>query len=354
MINIKVGRMSLFDKLNSIENWKYYKQICIKNYKEAISRPNDFIKEYFDCGSKTDFILDSIYENNKIRAKHVVNTYFLGVYLINEIEWLKPKLGFLAKEENWLWAWFLCSLYHDAYIQETEEDKDEECNDYCENICYDYCKYTEKFLYSQKTLEKYYDKNKSVKTSYNNKIHYDHGIVAASKLYKNYLSLLNEHITNAIYTINDFFGDNRIITDSGLIITYKSFIAICKIAKIIACHNIFVCNNKDDSEKYKSSGLSHLIIGNPKFHKMPHKNIFYNDEYNKLYYLLALVDSLEPTKRGVEINDIDIVIKNANNIKLNLLNSNTNGYIGNIKRITEWLRGIEVSEDGTSLFISNK
>ena len=44
-----------------------------------------------------------------------------------------------------------------------------------------------------------------------------------------------------------------------------------------------------------------------KYKDMPNiKNRYSMSSYEKLYFLLALVDTLEPTKRGINLKDIDI------------------------------------------------
>ena len=42
---------------------------------------------------------------------------------------------------------------------------------------------------------------------------------------------------------------------------------------------------------------------------MPNMSILSRDDYGKLYYLLALTDTLEPTKRGLDVNNIDIEVE---------------------------------------------
>ncbi len=333
--------MSLYDRLNQIENWKYYDRITYWNYKQAINNPKGFIREYFSYGGKLTFLLNAIFENNEDRAKHVVNAYFLGLYLVNNIGLLQPTSVFL-QGKNFLWAWFLCSLYHDAFFE------DEEVVD--NDICYDYCNYSNGLLYTQTTIEKYYNKNTNVETSFDGKVHYDHGIVAASLLYKNYVSLLDNSLRNNNQTIKKFFAGENINVDENLIINYDTFIAVCRIAKVIACHNIFICDNKRDKTKYKNAGLSHLIEGTGKFHKMPHRNFCSRDDYGKLYYLLALTDTLEPSKRGINIKDIDIKVDNQGMIcELTLSNVDNQDYLEGVQRLDSWLDCIEVKDNGNRL-----
>lgn len=336
--------MNLYERLSQKENWKYYNNMPISGYKQAIKKPCDFIRSYFEYGGKADFLLNSIYQDNANRAKHVVNTYFLGLYLVENIGFLRPT-GFL-QGKNFLWAWFLCSLYHDAFCNDTVAPIDE--------VRYDYCKYSKGLLYSQTTIENYYKKNKTEGTSYDNEIHYDHGIVAASKLYSNYMQILDNALQNNNQKIENFFNEQSILIEGNLHINYDTYVALCKVAKIIACHNIFVCdsNNEDDKDKYRKNKLSHLIVGNGRFHKMPNMSILSRGDYGKLYYLLALTDTLEPTKRGLNVNDIDIEVeKHGMSCEIILSNINDKRYLSDINSLPKWLDCVDVKDDGKKLVL---
>lgn len=336
--------MILYERLNLINDWKYYSNIPISDYKQAIENPCDFIQRYFEYGGKTDFLFNSVYQGNACRAKHVVNTYFLGLYLVENIGFLKPT-GFL-QGKNFLWAWFLCSLYHDAFCNNTVSSTDK--------VRYDYCKYGKGLLYSQTTIENYYKKNKTKETSYDNEIHYDHGIVAASKLYSNYMQILDNALQNNNQKIENFFNQQSILIEGNLHINYDTYVALCKVAKIIACHNIFVCdsNNEDDKDKYRKNKLSHLIVGNGKFHKMPNMSILSRDDYEKLYFLLALTDTLEPTKRGLDVNNIDIEVEKLDmSCEIILSNINDERYLSGINSLPKWLDCVDVKDNGKKLVL---
>lgn len=338
--------MNLYERLNQINNWKYYTDMPISDYKQAIENPCDFIQRYFEHGGKVDFLLNSIYQNNANRAKHVVNTYFLGLYLVENVGFLQPTSLFLRTNRNFLWAWFLCSLYHDAFCNDTVAPTDE--------VRYDYCKYSKGLLYSQTTIENYYKKNKTEETSYNNEIHYDHGVIAASKLYSNYMQILDNALQNNNQNIENFFNEQGVLTEGNLRISHDTYVALCKIAKVIACHNIFVCdsNSNIDKDKYRKNKLSHLIVGNGKFHKMPNMSILSRDDYGKLYYLLALTDTLEPTKRGLNVNDIDIEVeKHGMSCEIILSNINDEIYLSGINSLPKWLDCVDVKDNGKKLVL---
>lgn len=345
--------MNLYKRLNQVENWKYYNgnSCCgvikeINNYKEAIENSNGFIESYFKSGAKSIFLSNGIYKKDKKRAMHVTNTYFLGLYLVENMGFLQPTSLFLRTNRHFLWAWFLCSLYHDAFCNDTVAPIDK--------VRYDYCKYSKGLLYSQTTIENYYKKNKTKETSYDNEIHYDHGIVAASKLYSNYMQILDNALQNNNQKIENFFNEQSILIEGNLHINYDTYVALCKVAKIIACHNIFVCdsNNEDDKDKYRKNKLSHLIVGNGKFHKMPNMSILSRDDYGKLYYLLALTDTLEPTKRGLDVNNIDIEVEKLDmSCEIILSNINDERYLSGINSLPKWLDCVDVKDNGKKLVL---
>ena len=117
--------MTLYDKFKSItkEKRQYYDAMNLLGYEEAITRPLEFIETYFEYGNKNEFLFKSLfydeqedYSKQEERAIHTVNTFFLGIYLKERIDFLKPhKNSFLGQgdiKDNFLWAWFyaLCIM----------------------------------------------------------------------------------------------------------------------------------------------------------------------------------------------------------------------------------------------------
>ena len=296
--------MTLYDKFKSItkEKWQYYDAMNLLGYEEAITRPLEFIETYFEYGNKNEFLFKSLfydeqedYSKQEERAIHTVNTFFLGIYLKERIDFLKPhKNSFLGQgdiKDNFLWAWFLCSLYHDAFF-----DKKEDITVNCH-----YNHFSKGLLYNPDLIQRYYGKCKTKETAYKNEPKFDHGIVAAEKLFCNYSNMVKTASNNPNF---DFKNFQMSFEFCGLKINNSTFHAMCKIAKIIACHSIFIA---DKNEESKYGKLPELIPGNKKFFYMPNiKNHNTMNSYEKLYFLLALVDTLEPSKRGIDLNHIDI------------------------------------------------
>lgn len=283
------------------------------------------------------------------RATHTVNTFFLGVYLKEKIDYLIPhKNSFLGQTKdgnNFLWAWFLCSLYHDSFF-----DKNEDVTVNC-----DYHHFSKGLLYEPGLIQRYYKKCKTKETAYKNNPKFDHGIVAAEKLFRNYTNMIVEKLKYQPNVFETFIA-NKDLEHCGLKINYSTFSAMCKIAKIIACHNIFVTDKKEES-KYEK--IPELIPGNKKFFYMPNiKNHNTMNSYEKLYFLLALVDTLEPSKRGMGLKEIDIQVDKINHreyilrIKASTSLDKQKEYYNGIKQLSNWLNFVEISEDGQEIHIN--
>ena len=359
--------MNLFEALETVTRWDYYRKndenglgCNPQRYSSIINDPCQFITDYFYNGGKHDFwtgtIADDDSDEAKARASHVVNTYFLGLYLADKIDYLKPHgETLLARNDNFLWAWYLCALYHDAAFTKEELGGEERPK-------YLYCNGNERFLYHKKTIENYYKKNENPETSFDGHKHHDHGILAAEMLFDRFLSTIQEQIRQG-GDIRDIFSENGLrVGDNHLIINMDSIESIYKIAKIIACHNIFVCDKEDDVQKYRDSNLMNLVpqeLGGNRFEKMPHRHFGFMDDFDKLYYLLALVDTLEPVKKEINYYDIDIEVSRTL-IKGFQIDIRYNGndenkkekYFNNVLSLNTWLRFVEVrSIDDKSLAI---
>ena len=119
----------------------------------------------------------------------------------------------------------------------------------------------------------------------------------------------------------------------------------CKIAKVIACHNIFV-SSVGEQEKYRVYKLHRLIPGNAKFYKMPHAQNYLRNDYEKLYYMLCLTDVLEPSKRGLSLHNIDFdICFSGDKYIIDILGAN-DGYLEIVRGAADWLTGINIFQDG--------
>ncbi|MDY6367125.1 MAG: hypothetical protein SPL13_01205 [Clostridia bacterium] len=335
---------SLLDCVNSLDLRKtYYYRKSGKRYEEAILKSYEFINDYFYAGGKLHFLSESITDIRNFdleRCKHVVNTYYLGLYLLEKIDYLQIKKPLFSNKKDYLWAWFLCSLYHDAFFNERNEP-----NIVCS---FGYENHSKRLLYSADTLQKYYWKNINRKTSYNGDVIYNHGIVGAEALYQNFIKDLENHIREGFCSLEGFLNNGAIMHDCNRLVSYKSYVAMCKVAKVIASHAVFIAE-EDNKQKYLDAGLGCLVPTAHKSIRMPKEKKSLN-EYEKLYYILSLVDNIEPTKNGIAMQDVFIDIVKIDNksysmiIKIIALKDKTEDYLNNLKNLSNWLSYVECSE----------
>lgn len=342
--------MSLYNELKKIskKQWCYYDNITFSGYEEAIENPIEFILSYFHYAGKNEFLYGTLFDsmqNNEEqtkRAVHTVNTFFLGLYFKEKIDYLNPnKNSYLANDNNFVWAWFLCSLYHDAFFNIDEEI----------TLNFDYAHFSNRLLYSRDLIKRYYEKGKNPETSHNGKINHDHGIVAAERLFTNYMKMIIEKSKQEQNTFQKFLA-NRDLDYCGLKINFSTFTAMCKVAKIIASHNIYVSTENNDGKYDK---LPELLTYNSQFRYMPNiKTHRQMSSYERLYFLLALVDTLEPSKRTIDLNDIDIQLDKLEFGKYSLhinVSKPQENYFNGIKNLNNWLNFVEVSDNSLEIYL---
>lgn len=348
----------LVDKLNKLEldDWWYYKNDSplYQGFSDAFKNPKSFVDYYFQVGNKISFLQDDLkpIDISDTRCEHVVATYFIGCYLNKELRLFKKdnRSNFLQNNTNFHWAWFLCSLYHDIY-SDTESVESETSKKILNIANYGFCLFADNFLYNLETIYKYACKGACVLTTHMEMgVCYDHGIQAGISLYQKYCGLLMSSIENDIDIIR-FINGEKIFTNNYKTVSLEAFKSICKISKIIACHNIFIkpkLNSHDNQnqkletvrtiEKYNKAGLGKALNG--KLRLIKSKGI---GEFELFFWLLCLVDNIECTKREIDLNTISIEIRGMK-IKLQTNFSNDEkkqSYYNRLCELRTWLDGID-------------
>ena len=248
----------------------------------------DFIKNYFKCGGKKKVFEDDPYiiKNEfvlKKRSPHIVSTFLLGIWIA---EYLKSDINKNNNDKiNFKYLWFLACLYHDiGYVYENDYNcmnirmVQKEGLKALKEICdIKYMCNNEFKTYKKGYIDLYFS-NRAICSSGNiGKI--DHGIVGGLLLYdrlrKNFDEAWNKAKRNDPNILrNDF-------TYKGLHFSNEHYKYYSEAADAIIAHNIWI------------NTLNEYLIKN---NKVPLKGIKI-DKNNKIAFILALADTLEPIKK---------------------------------------------------------
>ena len=329
---------SLYDIYMEIlkdRSWFYYTEskteICDQNdpVAWALQNPTVFIYNYFQTGGKSTLLLRDYFDarNTDSRMRHVISSYFLGIWLREQIPALKKSLDQYLEhacdaihEEcmqsesptiggaQFLYIWFMSCLYHDmGYVIEDSDTMKgsvrklrckvfDTLNGSCNNSSLPkspgdmvpttlFSGYRNYFRMCTEKGEIFRQRNCL-----------DHGISAGILLYK----LMKENYENKKEekgTRKDSFEFNNLLWSQKLLDTLVS-----QAAWAIIAHNIWLLpTDAEDKKKrvYEEYGLKDLIRDDPLIEPDKHP----------LLFLLCLVDSLEPLKRDDKIDKLkDIYI----------------------------------------------
>ena len=316
----------VFDEEASKYRWWYYHKLDKSRFNyslkdifnekgEYYNRANDLIHTIYYAGEK-DCFFEGLREELGERSRHMVSAFFLGHYLVHSITAFQE----LLNDTVFSWLWFLCCLYHDSYFK---NEKSPAHPYYVPSYYWD----SKNLLYSKTIIEKYRDYRLFNRC-------YDHGIYAASALSHHYRTLYNKRKNEK--DVNHYDEGKLRITDE----TLK---AINCVAKVIASHNIFIAQSENEKDNYIIAGLDKLIPSESNNCKMPKRK----GKYELLYLLLSLVDVLEPIKRNISLEQVELEINNESTVHIRL-NSGGNlsdccRYIYNIIFAETWLNYLRIN-----------
>lgn len=288
------------------ECWSYYK----KNFSGEIEYPwenedkaEKFIEEYFKFSGKWGIFNNQLIQDKrnrlKERYKHIVSAFFLGIKIMDAFG-IDKKQRDDSSHMNFLYCWFLTCLYHDiGYIFEKNENPETVMKIHEGGIHALKSKYNLQYMlfdeklhiktfYSQCILDTYF-KERAGDQDLNPAI--DHGIAGGLLLYDKLRQQFKEWYENRCE--RTCCCKNFCVEDHGrrLHLSTDHFKAYEEAADAIITHNIWLSTLK----KY-------LKTSNKCEKKL--KKISIND--NKLCFILALADTLEPLKKNINLQDIYI------------------------------------------------
>jgi len=313
--------------------WRYYDELEKKNIEEILKKPKDFITSYLKAAGKLPpEEINTIIENiNYERLQHTVSIFFLGLIFYNKSNKIKSEIDKyleVTKKEiksekfnvnhNFIYWWFLTCFIHDIGYAYKKNQKlklfGTKENYKIESKVFEELKKITEFVNNSVPIQivnnwekySYFRKEKP-----NNRI--NHGFLAGAYFI---------YMLNNIYNNNkQFRNEEAFIDDSKLFWSQKMLDKVHKpIAWIIVAHNVWYKNrNYGNVEEYEKANLENLIIDEP---------IVKLDKY-PLYFLLCLVDSIDPVKYMNEKNETNILsilnntillIKKNGNIKIKFIN----------------------------------
>jgi len=272
--------------------WDYYSRKKKNKLKENLCKNWDcekehknFIDNFLEIAGKSNVLSHFTIEEID-RAIHINSVFFLGCIFYKKL-CLENKIKFKrdnSKHDEFHFVWFLTSLVHDfGYSIEKKEDNDyrkiedivvshnllDKCkNKYLENSYLNLTK-NEKILVDN--IKQYFKfRREKGKT--------DHGIYAGLNLYNSLLNNRKERDEQKENeTQNLYWGKDL-----------EEFYAIASYA--IATHNMWRIKEGDKNvENYQKYGLCNLILDGKGIKKL-------SIEKEPFSFLLALIDTLEPTK----------------------------------------------------------
>ena len=257
----------------------------------------NFIKNYFKRGGKEKVFKDNPYIIKyefilKERSPHIVSTFLLGILIAEHLKFDINKKN--NDNINFIYLWFMACLYHDiGYAYENDYNcinlrtVQKEGLNALKDICdIKYMCNNEFKTYKKEDINLYLS-NRAICSSENiGKI--DHGIVGGLLLYdrlrKNFDEAWNKAKRNDPKVLRTDF------TYKELHFSNKHYKYYAEAADAIIAHNIWI------------NTLNEYLIKND---KEPLKEIKI-DKNNKIAFILALADTLEPIKKP-EINDLDMI-----------------------------------------------
>ncbi|MDR0941587.1 MAG: hypothetical protein LBM68_05115 [Bacteroidales bacterium] len=317
--------------------WDYYnKNECTFLFENLnkVSTCNDFISTYFRHAGKEKNTFKGFADSLGERTKHVVSTFFLGIYLYENSNYIKENIDTelkTYKETNnsveFTFIWFLICLFHDLGYTIEEEKDNELYTSFSDFLEKNLCKSSE--LKKNAGVPNFYANIYKSYFQYRIDVHKknDHGICAARILFKDLCKIRKRKEDN-----ND--ENDELIWDKSLIDVYNFA------AWVILAHNIWFIdtNNPCKIAEYNCAGLKELIRKDKEY-KISFKEF-------PTFFLFCLVDSIEFLKNVKDIScfkEIELDIKNSDNeecqiiVKSNLCCGCHDRVLDSVADLNNWL-----------------
>ena len=327
---------------NENRSWDYFGDNHDYSFNFQNIFSSNFISRFFIKGNKSN-VVKEIHGVVEERIIHTVSTFFLGVFLKNNLS-LENLNDF---KPDFTYIWFLSCLFHDFGYQ-VEKNKIKfppEIFTLSKFLRFKKISGSNNFLQSWSpqfipsefdidTIENYFEYCRNKKNFIN------HGYISSLMLYCGLIKNLEEVKKIAekegIEVSNPFFYKKLQWSDSD-----KDFYRHA--AEAVLAHNIWYCTDEKDRKLYEDYKLEKLnIIDKPEYRIYLKKS--------PLLFLLALADTIEPLKAFPNINPICLLEK----IKIvEIQNGFQIEVIDNCLEPKHWFKKIESLNDWLDLTVLN-
>lgn len=332
---------SLLDIYNDVYNtpsiWNYYDDdsTLSDNPFNTDKNTKDFILGFIKLSdkSKGNPLYDTVKKLDNNRIRHIVSTFFLGIYLYNNIQKIKDPIDIVIsryKKQNpestikFPFIWYLICLFHDSGYLIENKKKYRDFDDFIKD-------YKVKFFLKKPVgvptlygnVYKYYF-NYRINHTEDSIKKPDHGICGSIILFNTLKKIL---VRKQIKELINKEPENKSWNPKLLnIYRFASW--------VILSHNIFFIRKGDPAEQnYEDNHLDDLILdtnSGPKIDYIKHSFLF----------LFALVDSIEPVKELDNFKNLNKLYLDIHDNKIILELDDTkyqDKYFKKVQDLKTWL-----------------
>lgn len=337
----------IFEKVRTNQKWwNYYKLKSDQIQSDSDTMDSDkFIKNFIEVSGKAEISLYKAIEGLKytVRPEHIVNTFFLGVYLYNNSRSIKEQINKATdvfrtvlsdhdEQDRFQFIWFLICLFHDLGYNVEFESNSLKSKERKQRII-EIEQEIEKLIKIRKIhgVPPLYENIITKYLKYRNTVFrcIDHGIYAGIRLFWDLCE--NRSIKE--------FSPSKLSYKFGLIEVYHY--AAC----IILAHNIFFAKQGSfEDELYKIHDLDSLIFEPNKYRISLYKH--------PMFFLFCLVDTIEPIKvfkkDGELLKNIFLSYSDNNlTIRSEIKCGCHDTYFSKVKSLNDWLTPVKELDSQT-------
>lgn len=318
--------------------------------KTSTTECQEFLHKHYIQGQKKELLSIDFFCEYKKSGKHVhsASLYLSGKALMPLFEkHIEDKLKefvpnyaeWCASETDFLYIWYLPSIYHDfASCIETETIRENDSEQHRKlkfwlgkhDIQYSpYAAFPHKrnkipFRFLSKLIEKYFYYRACNEQC-------EHGILAGYMFFDRF-------VKNFLMNVEKQLDDNGSVIYNGLNWNIGHLTYAAYVADAVICHNIWL-GGKAEEDTYKQYGLTPLLY-------TEHPESKLSIEEYPLQFMLCLLDTIEPTKRFMDsLSPHEILNKIRMEYGSGWLSISWDDVIAQQREFSKWRNGIVNMKD---------